>query len=88
MSQYILGISAYYHDSAAVIIKDDEIIAAAHEERFTRKKHDPSFPVNAVRYVLKETGIEYGELSLICFYEKPFIKFVSDERLIFYRFKA
>ena len=79
MPAYILGISAYYHDSAAAILCDGEIIAAAQEERFTRKKHDDEFPQNAVRYVLEEAGIEYGELSVILFYDKPFIKF---ERLL------
>ncbi|MCK5506636.1 MAG: hypothetical protein KAJ10_15840, partial [Thermodesulfovibrionia bacterium] len=71
----ILGISAYYHDSAAAIIVDGEIIAAAHEERFTRKKHDSSFPINAAKYVLSEAGIDYGDLTAISFYDKPFVKF-------------
>jgi len=79
MSTIILGISAYYHDSAAAIIIDGEIIAAAHEERFTRKKHDSSFPINAAKYVLDEAGIEYKELTAISFYDKPYIKF---ERLL------
>ncbi|MFC1785860.1 carbamoyltransferase N-terminal domain-containing protein, partial [Candidatus Neomarinimicrobiota bacterium] len=79
MSTTILGISAYYHDSAAAIIIDGEIIAAAHEERFTRKKHDSSFPINAVKYVLSEAGIDYDDLTAISFYDKPFIKF---ERLL------
>ncbi|MBI9036804.1 MAG: carbamoyltransferase [Bacteroidales bacterium] len=79
MPEAILGISAYYHDSAAAIIVDGEIIAAAHEERFTRKKHDYSFPINAAKYVLEETGIEYGDLLAIAFYDKPLIKF---ERLL------
>ena len=79
MSTSILGISAYYHDSAAAIIIDGEIIAAAHEERFSRKKHDSSFPINATKYVLSEAGIEYNDLTAIAFYEKPFIKF---ERLL------
>jgi len=79
MSTSILGISAYYHDSAAAIIIDGEIIAAAHEERFTRKKHDSSFPINAAKYVLSEAGIEYNDLTIISFYDKPFIKF---ERLL------
>ena len=79
MSTAILGISAYYHDSAAALIIDGEIIAAAHEERFTRKKHDSSFPINAAKYVLDEAGIEYKELAAISFYDKPFIKF---ERLL------
>ncbi|MCK4662450.1 MAG: carbamoyltransferase [Bacteroidales bacterium] len=75
----ILGISAYYHDSAAAIIIDGEIIAAAHEERFTRKKHDSSFPINAAKYVLREAGLEYKDLSAVSFYDKPLIKF---ERLL------
>jgi len=79
MSQYILGISAFYHDSAAAIIKDGEIIAAAQEERFSRKKHDSGFPVHAVNYVLDEAGIEGGQISFLAFYDKPFIKF---ERLL------
>lgn len=79
MSTSILGISAYYHDSAAAIIVDGEIVAAAQEERFTRKKHDSSFPVNAVKYVLDEAGIEYDDLTAIAFYDKPYIKF---ERLL------
>jgi carbamoyltransferase len=79
MSDAILGISAYYHDSAAAIIVDGEIIAAAHEERFTRKKHDPSFPINAAKYVLAEAGVEYNDLKATAFYDKPFLKF---ERLL------
>ncbi len=79
MSIIILGISAYYHDSAASIIIDGNIIAAAQEERFTRKKHDSSFPINAIKYVLAEAGIEYNDLTAISFYDKPFIKF---ERLL------
>jgi carbamoyltransferase len=79
LATFILGISAYYHDSAAAIVCDGEIIAAAHEERFTRKKHDSSFPENAVKYVLQEAGIEFQDLAAISFYDKPLIKF---ERLI------
>ena len=79
MSTAILGISAYYHDSAAAIIIDGEIIAAAHEERFTRIKHDSSFPINAAKYVLSEAGIDYNDLTAISFYDKPYIKF---ERLL------
>lgn len=75
----ILGISAFYHDSAAVIIIDGEIIAAAEEERFTRKKHDSTFPANAVKYVLGEAGISIKDVDAVSFYEKPFIKF---ERLL------
>jgi carbamoyltransferase len=76
---HILGISAYYHDSAACIIRDGIIIAAAQEERFTRKKHDAGFPVNAVHYCLDEAGIELQQLSYIVFYDKPLVKF---ERLL------
>jgi carbamoyltransferase len=79
MAEAILGISAYYHDSAAALIFDGEIIAAAHEERFTRKKHDPSFPINAARYVLEEGGLQFSDLSAVAFYDKPYIKF---ERLL------
>lgn len=79
MSTAILGISAYYHDSAAALIIDGEIIAAAHEERFTRKKHDSSFPIHASKYVLNEAGINYNDLTAVSFYDKPYIKF---ERLL------
>lgn len=79
MQEAILGISAYYHDSAAALIIDGEIIAAAHEERFTRIKHDPSFPANAVKYVLEEGGLKLSDLTAIAFYDKPYIKF---ERLL------
>jgi len=72
---YILGISAYYHDSAACLVKDGEIIAAAQEERFTRIKHDHSFPTNAIKYCLKEAGINGTELDYVSFYDKPFLKF-------------
>jgi carbamoyltransferase len=75
----ILGISAFYHDSAACIVHDGEIIAAAQEERFTRIKHDESFPVNAVKFCLDFAGISPGELDYVVFYEKPFLKF---ERLL------
>jgi carbamoyltransferase len=76
---YILGISAFYHDSAAALIKGDEIIAAAQEERFTRKKQDPSFPVNAVKYCLDYAGISLADVEAVVFYDKPFLKF---ERLL------
>jgi len=76
---YVLGISAFYHDSAASIIRDGEIIAAAQEERFTRKKHDACYPKNAINYVLKEAGLKLNEVDYIVFYEKPFLKF---ERLL------
>ena len=75
----VLGISAFYHDSAAAVIVDDEIIAAAQEERFTRKKHDASYPKNAINYVLKEASLKLSEVNHIVFYEKPFLKF---ERLL------
>ena len=77
---YILGISAFYHDSAACLVKNGEILAAAQEERFTRKKHDESFPVNAVAYCLKEAGIGIEDVDFVGYYEKPFIKF---ERLLY-----
>src|SRR5271170_4387787 len=79
MKKAVLGISAYYHDSAASILVDGQIVAAAQEERFSRKKHDSSFPINACRYVLQEAGVEYEDLDAIAFYEKPFLKF---ERLL------
>ena len=75
MSVNILGISAFYHDSAACLVRDGKIVAAAQEERFTRKKHDASFPKNAVAYCLREGGIQVSELDLVAFYEKPFLKF-------------
>ena len=75
----ILGISAFYHDSAAAIIVDGKIIAAAQEERFSRKKHDSSYPFNAVEFVLKEAKLKLSEVNYIAFYEKPFLKF---ERLL------
>ena len=76
---YILGISAFYHDSAACLIRDGEIIAAAQEERFTRKKHDAGFPHKAIQYCLKHAGISANQIENIVFYEKPFLKF---ERLL------
>ena len=75
----ILGISAFYHDSAAALIKDGKIIAAAQEERFSRKKHDPRYPFNAVKYVLEEGKINLNKVDYIVFFEKPFLKF---ERLL------
>lgn len=71
----ILGISAFYHDSAACLVQDGKIIAAAQEERFTRKKHDASFPKNAVEFCLKRGGIKTDDLDYVGFYDKPFIKF-------------
>ncbi len=71
----ILGISAFYHDSAAALVVDGEIVAAAQEERFTRKKHDAEFPVEAIRYCLDEAGINGKDLDYVGFYDKPFLKF-------------
>lgn len=75
----VLGISAFYHDSAAALVVDDEIVAAAQEERFTRKKHDPSFPSRAVAYCLQAGGLTLDAVDFIVFYDKPFLKF---ERLL------
>ena len=75
----ILGISAFFHDSAAALIIDGDIVAVAQEERFSRKKHDPSYPFNAVNYVLNEGKIKLSEVDHIVFVEKPFLKF---ERLL------
>jgi carbamoyltransferase len=71
----ILGLSCYYHDSAAALVADGEIVAAAQEERFTRVKHDSSFPANAVRYCLAEGGVTAGGLDAVVFYDKPLLKF-------------
>ena len=79
MRYVILGISAFYHDSAAALVIDGRIIAAAQEERFTRIKHDASFPIKATRYVLAEAGITIAEVDSIVFYDKPLLKF---ERLL------
>ena len=76
---YILGISAFYHDSAACLLRDGKIIAAAQEERFTRKKHDSGFPHHAIQYCLKEANIAASQINNVVFYEKPFLKF---ERLL------
>ena len=76
---YILGISAYYHDSAACIIHDGKVIAAAQEERFTRVKHDKSFPLHAIKYCIEASEIKPSEIENVVFYEKPFLKF---ERLL------
>ena len=75
----ILGISAFYHDSAACLVVDGEIIAAAQEERFSRKKHDSSYPINAVNFVLEYGNLKLNDVDHIVFYEKPFLKF---ERLL------
>jgi carbamoyltransferase len=79
MRTAILGISAYYHDSAAALLVDGRITAAAQEERFTRLRHDASFPIHACRYVLEDSGVAFNELSAVAFYDKPFLKF---ERLL------
>ena len=75
----ILGISAYYHDSAACLVSDAEIMAAAQEQRFSRKKHDHSFPTRAIGYCLDETGLRPDQLDYVAFYDKPLVKF---ERLL------
>ncbi len=75
----ILGISAFYHDSAAALVVDGKIVAAAQEERFTRKKHDAEFPLNAIEYCLREAGLRAEDLDFVGFYDKPFLKF---ERLL------
>ena len=78
-STCILGISAFYHDSAAALLVDGKIVAAAQEERFTRKKYDHRFPINAVNYCLTEAGITLADLDYVGFYDKPLAKF---DRLI------
>ena len=75
----ILGISAFYHDSAAALVEDGRIVAAAQEERFTRKKHDPSFPIHAIGYCLEAAGAKLSDIDHVAFYDKPFLKF---ERLL------
>jgi carbamoyltransferase len=77
--RYLLGISAFYHDSAACLLRDGEIVAAAQEERFTRVRHDHAFPREAIAYCLREGGITAADLAAVAFYDKPFIKF---ERLL------
>jgi len=76
---FILGLSGYYHDSAATLLRDGVIVAAAQEERFSRRKHDARFPLNALRYCLDEAGIELAQVDHVAFYDKPFLKF---ERLL------
>ena len=78
-ASYILGISAYYHDSAAALLKDGDVVAAAQQERFTRKKHDERFPAEAIQYCLDEAGIKLADLTQVVFYDKPLVKF---ERLL------
>src|SRR5262249_27312711 len=73
--RHILGISAYYHDAAAALLRDGEILAAAQEERFTRKKNDPDFPVHAIDFCLRHAGLEPSELDAVAFYDKPIVKF-------------
>jgi len=77
---YILGISCYYHDASAALLRDGKIVAAAEEERFTRKKHDVSFPLNAIKYCLESQNLTIDEVEYIGFYEKPFLKF---ERVLY-----
>ncbi|MBI5676970.1 MAG: carbamoyltransferase [Planctomycetes bacterium] len=72
---HILGISAFYHDSAACLVRDGDIVSAAQEERFTRKKHDFSFPKNAIHYCLHDSGLQVKDLDFVAFYDKPFLKF-------------
>jgi carbamoyltransferase len=79
LSEAILGLSAFYHDSAAALLVDGQIVAAAQEERFTRKKHDPAFPANALAYVMAESGLRLSDLAAVAFYDKPYLKF---ERLL------
>ena len=75
MATYILGISCFYHDSAAAIVRDGHIVAAAQEERFSRSKHDPSFPISAINYCLEEAFIEAGDLTAVVFYDDPLLTF-------------
>ncbi len=75
MPNYILGISAFYHDSAAALLRDGEIVAAAQEERFTRKKHDPGFPTKAAEFCFEQAGITAADLDFVAFYDKPILKF-------------
>ena len=79
MALRILGVSAFYHDSAAALIEDGKVVSAAQEERFTRKKHDAEFPVNAINYCLDESRITLADVDFVAFYDKPFLKF---ERLL------
>jgi len=79
MPEAIVGLSAFYHDSAAAILVDGEIVAAAQQERFSRKKHDDSFPVQALAYVMDEVGLDMDDVAAVAFYDKPYLKF---ERLL------
>src|SRR3989338_8753450 len=76
---YILGISAFYHDSGVALLKNDQIVGAVQEERFTRKKHDSSFPTNSIKFCIDYAGITLKDLDAVVFYEKPFLKL---ERLL------
>ena len=76
---YILGLSAYYHDSAATLIKNGEILSAVQEERFTRIKHDSIFPAKSIEYILNANNITIADIDCVVFYDKPFLKF---ERII------
>ena len=78
-SMHIIGISAFYHDSAACLLSSGTIVGAAQEERFTRIKHDASFPINAIKFCLNYAGLQPDEIDFVVFYEKPFLKF---ERLL------
>ena len=75
MPTYVLGISAFYHDSAAALLRDGEIVAAVQEERFTRKKHDPGYPTHGVQFCLDQAGIRPADLDFVAFYDKPILKF-------------
>ncbi len=77
--KHILGISCFYHDSAACLITDGNIVAAAQEERFSRKRHDESFPIEAIKYCFQEGGVFIDDVDIIAFYDSPFLKF---ERLL------
>ena len=79
MAEYIIGLSSYYHDSAAALIRDGEIIVAVQEERFTRKKHDSNFPINAIKHCLTSQNIDLRDINSIIYYEKPLLTF---ERLL------
>jgi carbamoyltransferase len=79
MPEAIVGLSAFYHDSAAAVLVDGEIVAAAQQERFSRKKHDHSFPTQALAYVLEEAGLTLDDVAAVAFYDKPYLKF---ERLL------
>ena len=71
----VLGISAYYHDSAAALVQEGHVVAAAQEERFTRKKHDPGFPANAIRFCLAHAGVTLNDIDYVGFYDKPLLTF-------------